>query len=49
MKIGIICAGDTELAPFLPIIEECKISEKAVSKMNPKHYRHGNAQRFGGF
>ena len=32
MKIGIICAGDTELAPFLPIIEECKISEKAMLK-----------------
>ena len=32
MKVGIICAGDTELAPFLPIIEECKISEKAMLK-----------------
>lgn len=32
MKIGIICAGDTELAPFLPIIEECKTSEKAMLK-----------------
>lgn len=32
MKIGIICAGDTELAPFLPIIDECKTSEKAMLK-----------------
>jgi adenosylhomocysteine nucleosidase len=32
MKIGIICAGDTELAPFLPVIEECKTSEKAMLK-----------------
>ena len=32
MKVGIICAGDTELAPFLPIIDECKITEKAMLK-----------------
>lgn len=32
MKVGIICAGDTELAPFLPIIEDCKTSEKAMLK-----------------
>lgn len=32
MKIGIICASDDELAPFLPIIEDCKISEKAMLK-----------------
>ena len=32
MKVGIICAGDTEVAPFLPIIEDCKISEKAMLK-----------------
>ena len=25
MKIGIVCAGDEELEPFLPIIENCKI------------------------
>lgn len=32
MRIGIICAGDMELAPFLPIIDECKITEKAMLK-----------------
>lgn len=32
MKVGIICAGDTELAPFLPIIKDCKTSEKAMLK-----------------
>lgn len=32
MKVGIICAGDREVAPFLPIIEECKITEKAMLK-----------------
>ncbi|MEY8525237.1 5'-methylthioadenosine/adenosylhomocysteine nucleosidase [Lachnospiraceae bacterium 38-10] len=32
MKIGIICASDDELAPFLPIIEDCEIIEKAMLK-----------------
>lgn len=32
MKVGIICAGDTELAPFLLIIKDCKTSEKAMLK-----------------
>lgn len=32
MRVGIICAGDTELAPFLPIVDECKITEKAMLK-----------------
>lgn len=32
LKIGIICAGDDELAPFLPVIENCKIIEKAMLK-----------------
>lgn len=32
MRIGIICAGDEELAPFLPLIKECKITEKAMLK-----------------
>lgn len=32
MRIGIICAGDMELVPFLPIIDECKITEKAMLK-----------------
>lgn len=30
MKIGIVCAGDDELAPFLPVISNCKITEKAM-------------------
>lgn len=32
MRVGIICAGDRELAPFLPIISVCKITEKAMLK-----------------
>lgn len=32
MKVGIICAGDEELAPFLPLIKDCKITEKAMLK-----------------
>ncbi len=32
MRIGIICASDSEVAPFLPIIDECKITEKAMLK-----------------
>lgn len=31
-KIGIICAGDKEVVPFIPIIDECKITEKAMLK-----------------
>ena len=31
-KIGFICAADDELAPFLPHIENCTISEKAMLK-----------------
>ena len=27
MKVGIICAGDREVAPFLPIIDERKETE----------------------
>lgn len=30
MRVGIICASDSELAPFLSIIDECKITEKAM-------------------
>lgn len=30
MKIGILCASDTELAPFLPLIAHCKTTEKAM-------------------
>lgn len=32
MRVGIICAGDKELAPFLPMIDDCKITEKAMLK-----------------
>lgn len=32
MKIGIVCAGDEELAPFLSLITECRVSEKAMLK-----------------
>lgn len=32
MKVGIVCAGDEELAPFLPLIKNCKITEKAMLK-----------------
>lgn len=32
MRAGIICASDSEVAPFLPIIDECKITEKAMLK-----------------
>lgn len=32
MRVGIVCAGDREVAPFLPVIEDCKTSEKAMLK-----------------
>ena len=32
MKIGIICAADEELSPFLPQIEDIKVSEKTMLK-----------------
>lgn len=32
MKIGIICAGDEEFAPFLPLIKDCEITERAMLK-----------------
>lgn len=32
MKIGILCAGDREVSPFFPMIEECKVTEKAMLK-----------------
>lgn len=34
MTIGIICAGDEELAPFLPLIENCKQTERAMLKFH---------------
>ena len=32
MRVGIICAGDREVAPFLPMICESKTTEKAMLK-----------------
>lgn len=32
MKIGILCVGDEEAAPFLPLIDECKVTQKAKLK-----------------
>lgn len=32
MRVGIICAGDREVAPFLPMIHDCKMTEKAMLK-----------------
>ena len=32
MRIGILCAGDTELEPFLACMEDCTITEKAMLK-----------------
>lgn len=32
MKIGIICASDDEFAPFLTMIDNCKITERAMLK-----------------
>ena len=34
MKVGIICAGDEEIAPFLSLIENCKITEKSMLKFH---------------
>lgn len=32
-KVGILCASDDELAPFLPHIEACSVTEKAMLKI----------------
>lgn len=32
MKVGIVCAGDEELAPFLSLMTDCKITERAMLK-----------------
>jgi len=32
MRVGIVCAGDREVAPFVPIIEGCSVTEKAMLK-----------------
>lgn len=34
MKIGIICASDSELEPFLALLEDDRISEKAMLKVH---------------
>lgn len=34
MRIGIICAGDKELMPFLPMINDLKTSEKAMLRFH---------------
>ncbi len=33
MKIGIICACDVEINPFLPIIEDCKVTQKVMLQL----------------
>ena len=33
LKVGIICAGDREIAPFINHIENVSISEKAMLKL----------------
>ena len=33
LKVGIICAGDSELAPFLPHIERVKTTQKAMLRL----------------
>ena len=30
MKFGIICAGDIEFAPFIPMFKDCIVVEKAM-------------------
>lgn len=32
MKVGILCAGDEEVAPFLRLLSNCKTTEKAMLK-----------------
>lgn len=34
MQVGIMCASDSEVAPFLSIINECRITEKAMLKFH---------------
>lgn len=29
MKIGIVCAADSELSPFLPMLDDCSMTEKS--------------------
>lgn len=39
IKIGILCAGDSEVAPFIPMIEEKMVTEKAMLE-----FYHGNIE-----
>lgn len=32
MKIGILCAGDTEAEPFIEMVGKCRVTEKAMLK-----------------
>lgn len=34
MKVGILCAGDREFAPFLPMLERCRITERAMLRFH---------------
>jgi len=47
MRAGIICAGDTELAPFLPMISDCKITEKAMKKIERNYKVFGGRMVIG--
>lgn len=38
IKVGTLCAGDDELAPFLLQITECKVSERAMLKFYEGKY-----------
>ena len=33
MKVGILCAGDREVVPFVPMLEKLRVSEKAMLKI----------------
>ena len=41
-KIGILCAGDTELAPFLEHMKGQQITEKAMLKFHTGTINHVN-------
>lgn len=34
MRVGIICAGDREFAPFIASIDECRVTEKAMLRFH---------------
>lgn len=40
MRIGILCAGDRELDPFLPLIENDSVSERAMLKFHEGTINH---------